>query len=90
MNEKGYEVKTVIEGSAVKLIPDLAKPDNPQHKLWEKVKSTGLIAGVCRACSHKLGTLKDAESQGLKLLDDMAGHPSMSRYLDNGYEITTF
>ena len=90
MNEKGYEVKTVIEGSAVKLIPELAKPENAQHRLWEKVRSAGLIAGVCRACSQKLGTLKDAESQGLMLLDDMSGHPSMSEYMDNGYEIVTF
>ncbi len=79
LNEKVYTVKTVVEGSAVKLIPELAKPYNPQHKLWEKAKAAGIITGVCRACSHKLGTLKDAEAQGLTLLDDMAGHPSNVR-----------
>jgi len=90
MNEKGYDVKTVIEGAAVKLIPEVAKSDNPLHKLWEKVKSACLIEGVCRACSYKLGTLKDAEAQGLALLDDMSGHPSMHGYRDKGYEIITF
>lgn len=90
MKEKGLEVKIVIEGSAVKLIPALVKDDNPQKQLWEEVKSKNLLAGVCRACSHKLGTLKDAETQGLTLLDDMAGHPSFSMYLNDGYRVITF
>lgn len=90
MSTKGYEVKIVIEGAAVKLIPELINPDNPQNEPWKKVNTAGLVDGVCRACSHKLGTLKNAEDQGLTLLGDMAGHPSMSQYRDKGYEIITF
>lgn len=90
MNSKKCDVKIVIEGAAVTLIPELAKTDNPQYELWERVKSLGLVNGVCRACSHKLGTLKDAETQGLSLLDDMSGHPSMMKYMNDGYEVITF
>jgi hypothetical protein len=90
MKAKGYEVKTIIEGAAVKLIRDLAKPEHPLHGLWEKGKSSGVIEGVCRACSHKLGTLQDAVAQGLSLLDDMSGHPSIVEYMDKGFEIITF
>jgi hypothetical protein len=90
MKGKGFDVKIVIEGAAVKLIPELVTDDNPQKKLWEEVKSKQLLAGVCRACSYKLGTLKDAEAQGLPLLDDMSGHPSISGYLNDGYQVITF
>ena len=90
LNENGYQVKIVIEGSAVKLIPELAEEGNPQNKLWGKVKSLGLVEGVCRACSNKMGASKDAEKQGLTLLDDMSGHPGMADYMDQGYEIITF
>jgi hypothetical protein len=90
MNEKGFDVKIVMEGAAVKLIPELVKEDNPQKKLWEEVKSRQLLAGVCRACAYKLGTLRDAEAQGLTILDDMSGHPSISTYLNNGYRVITF
>jgi len=90
MKEKAVDVKMVIEGEAVKLIPEVAKKENPQNKLWEKVKEAGLVAGVCKACSQKLGTLKDAEAQKLVLLNDMSGHPSISKYMDDGYEIITF
>ena len=90
MKEKGYDGKIVIEGSATKLLPELDKPDNPLHKLWEKVKEAGLVDGVCKACSNKLGTLEAAKEQGLTLLDEMSGHPSMARYRDEGFEIISF
>lgn len=90
MREKGFDAKIVIEGSATKLLPDLTKIDNPLHKLWEKVKEAGLVDGVCKACSNKLGTLEAAKEQRLTLLDEMSGHPSMARYRDEGFEIISF
>ena len=33
MKTKGYEVKIVIEGSATRLIPEIAKEGNPMHQL---------------------------------------------------------
>ena len=90
MKEKGYDGKIIIEGSATKLLPELAKSDNPLHKLWEKVKEAGLVDGVCKACSNKLETLEAAKKQGLTLLDEMSGHPSMARYRDEGFEVISF
>lgn len=90
MKEKGYKVKVIIEGAVTKLVPELAKEDNPLHKLWEKAKSAGLVDGVCKACSNKMGTLEAAKEQGLALLDEMTGHPSMARYRDDGFEIVSF
>jgi len=90
MKEKAYEVKVVIEGAATKLVPELAKSDNPLHQLWEKAKSERLVDGVCKACSNKMGTLEAAKDQGLALLDEMTGHPSMARYREQGFEIVSF
>ena len=90
MNEKGYEGKIVIEGAATKLIPDLIAKDNPLNKLWEQAVSAGLIAGTCKACSNKMGTLEAAKKQGLTLLDEMMGHPSMARYRNAGFEVVSF
>ncbi len=90
MNENGFEVKVILEGASVKLIPELYKPENPLNKLWEKSLNLGLIEGVCKGCSNKLGTIDSAKEHGLKLLDDMSGHPSMSGYITKGFEIITF
>ena len=90
MKEAGTEAKIIIEGAAVKLVPELVKADNPLNKLWNKNLEAGLVEGVCKACSAKLGTLEAAKEQGLILLDDMAGHPGMAGYQSKGYEIITF
>jgi hypothetical protein len=90
MKDKGYDVQLIVEGSATKLVPDLAKKSNPMNGLYEKAKAAGFIAGVCKACSQKMGTLEDAKSEGLTLLEDMNGHPGMATYLDDGFEVISF
>jgi hypothetical protein len=90
MHEKNYGVKIVIEGSATKLVPELAKEDNPLHSLYRKARSLDIIAGACKACSTKMGTIRAIQEEGLALLDDMNGHPGMARYREDGFEVITF
>jgi hypothetical protein len=90
MKEKGYDIKLVIEGSAVKLIPELAETDNMMHGLYVKCKEQGIIDAACKACSAKMKVTDDVEKEGLPFADEMSGHPSMARYRDDGYEILIF
>jgi hypothetical protein len=90
MKARGDEGGIVVEGAATKLIAELTKDENPLHALWEKVKDAGLVEGVCKACAQKMGTLQSAQDQGLTLLDEMNGHPSMARYRAEGHELITF
>ena len=90
MNAKGAQVVIVIEGAATGLLPELEKSAHPLNKLWEQTKAGQLIAGVCRACAQKTGTLQHAEARGLALLNDMSGHPSMAKFIADGYQVITF
>ena len=89
-SSKDYEIKLVVEGSATKLISELDKDDHPLHTLYEKVKKEVLLVGACRACSQKMGTLEAARAQGLHILEDMSGHPSIESFIEQGYRIITF
>ncbi|MDD2558640.1 MAG: cytoplasmic protein [Desulfuromonadaceae bacterium] len=90
MKDKGYEVKIILEGASVKLVPELIKEGSPLKGLWQKCLQADLVEGVCKACSAKLGTLAATQDQKLTLLDAMFGHPSIAAYRDNGFEILTF
>ena len=90
MKATGYDIKIVIEGAATKLIPELAEEGNTMHPLYIKAKESDLIAGICKACSDKMGTLDAAKKEVLKLLDDMSGHPGMACYQEDGFEVITF
>jgi predicted peroxiredoxin len=90
LHSNGYEVKFVLEGSATKLIADFEKEETPFRKLYLECIEKGLLDCVCRACSKQMGTLELAQKNGLPLCEDMSGHPSMERYIKNGYQIITF
>lgn len=90
LREKNYHVRLIIEGSATKLVAELADPEKPFAGLYERVKEACLIDCVCRACSAKMGSLKSAEDQGLPICDELMGHPSIARYLEMGYTVLTF
>lgn len=80
----------VIEGEAVKLVPEMSKEGHFLAPLYGKAKSLGLIDAVCKACSAKMGVTEAVEYERLPLVGDMSGHPSMGAYLDKGYQIITF
>jgi hypothetical protein len=90
MKKRGYNVKLVIEGTATRSILELSDSGKPFAGLYASVRESGLIDCVCRACSAKTGTLESAEEQKLPLCDELDGHPSIARYIEEGYEILIF
>ncbi len=90
MQERGLEARLILEGEATKLLPELEKEDFFLHHLWQKVKEKKLVEGVCRACATKMGTVEVAQNLGFTLLDEMKGHPSLGRYLKEGWQVIIF
>lgn len=84
LSSAGHEVKIIFEGQSVKLVPLFEEEMNP---LYKKAKESGIIAGVCNACSKVLGVYDQNKSTGLAMLDDMSGHAGMKGYIDAGYEV---
>lgn len=89
--EKGYNVKVIIEGEATKIISEFfLMKKSLLYKLANKALDAGIIDGVCEACSKKMNTYDIVKDRGLTLLNDMMGHPSMERYVSEGYTVITF
>jgi hypothetical protein len=90
LHERGLGGEIVIEGEAINLIPEMAKPAHFLHGLYVKAKEKNIIAGACKACAAKLKMTEAVREEGLTQLDDMSGHPSMAGYIEKGYEVITF
>ncbi|MGM0652280.1 MAG: cytoplasmic protein [Bacillota bacterium] len=84
MESKGLKALIIVEGEAVRLIKGMEASENP---LYVKAKEKGLIDGICKACSAKMGVLDYNETVGIPLKDDMDGHPSMTAYVKEGYQV---
>jgi hypothetical protein len=90
MEEAGYEVKVVIEGNATRLANELNDRNKPFGSLYLDVRDRGMIDCVCQACATKTGALEGVKAQGLPLRSEMKGHPSLARYMEEGYRVITF
>lgn len=90
LHERGLEGLIVIEGEAVKLVPEMARPDHFLSSLYRKAKKLGILHAACKACSIKLKVEKEIEKEGIPLIGDMSGHPSMGSFIEKGYQIITF
>ena len=89
-DDKGHQARIVMEGDSVSLVEQLEQPGFKFHGLYAKAKDKGLIAGACKGCSAVLGATGAVNKAGLPLLDDVMGHPSMAKWMDDGYSVITF
>ena len=90
LSEKGFEARIIIEGAATRLIKELETGGKPFANLYREARGKGLIECSCEACCRKTGVLGNAKAQGLKIANEMRGHPSMEKYIREGYEILIF
>jgi len=90
LEARGMDGKIILEGEAVKLVPEMARSGHFLNGLYTKVKEKGLIIGACRACSNKLKVAQAIEDEQISLIGEMSGHPAMSEYIEQGYRILTF
>ena len=86
---KGWDVKVILEGQSTGLIPMLDSENNPFQKIWTSLRDESTVISVCQACANKMGTLDEARKQNLRLDNSLLGHPSISEYIEKGYEIVT-
>ena len=90
LRERGHETTIVLEGTATKLARSLEEdPEAPFAPMYKKAREAGLIGCVCKACANKTGALASVEAQGLKTCAEMTGHPSIGRYMDEGWQVLT-
>jgi len=90
MHERGRQGLIVIEGDAVTLVEKMSQPGHFLSPLYQKAKSLGLFAGACKACATKLKAIDAIEKEGIPLIGEMSGHPSMGGFMEAGYEVITF
>jgi hypothetical protein len=89
LDENGMWGEIVVEGEATRLIPEMAQPDHFLHGFYLKAKDRGMIYGACRACSAKMGVAEAIAAEGIPLIGDNQGHPSMATFIKQDYSIIT-
>jgi hypothetical protein len=88
LKDGGDEVKLILDGAGTKWLAALNGSDHKLRPAYEAVRDR--LAGVCRYCAGAFGATDAAVKEGVPLLADYDGHPSVKQLLDEGYQIITF
>ena len=84
----GYKVVLVFDGAGTGWANELAKSEHPLNELYRDLKAKGIMEEVCDDCAEHL-KVKDklTEEQRNLLTGDYKGHPSLVRWIKQGYRI---
>ena len=85
--DAGDEVKVIFDGAGTKWIPEASKPENRYHELYMSLKDQSL---ACKYCASAFGVTAGIQAEGVSLLDEYNGHPSLRKLVSQGYQIITF
>ncbi len=82
----GDEVTVVFDGAGTQWIPELLDEEHSYHGLFEAVREEV----VCDYCADAFGVADSVETDGLTLVDEFEGHPSVREFVADGYDVITF
>jgi hypothetical protein len=90
LKEAGHDTRLVFDGGGTKWVGELEKGDNPLHPVYNAVKGSGAIKGVCQFCVGAFGgDLDNVKKTGLPITGEFMGHPSIAALIDEGYQVIT-
>jgi hypothetical protein len=86
LHEAGFKVEIIYDGAGVKSLAALASnTERPTYPLYQYLKAEGVITGVCEFCSTMMGVEETILQTEIPKLNQINGHPSIARYVAQGY-----
>ena len=86
--DAGDEVQIIFDGAGTRWIGKFTEDGGKYNSLFDSVKDK--VSGVCGYCAGAFKVVEDASSNDIVLLDEVNGHPSFKKLVDEGFTILTF
>lgn len=87
--EKGHGAKLVFDGAGTEWVPELMKPEHKLHPLFKEIQAKGSIDAICDFCAGAFGVKDLAQKSTIPMRSEFQGHPSIAKYVSEGYQILT-
>ena len=93
LKQKNQEVAVIFQGTGVRWVSEIVKPDHPANSLYQAVSDK--IVGACGGCADVFGASEDVEQTDVPLVREFdipgtSGIIDLSKYLSDGYSLLTF
>ena len=85
LKEKGYEVSLIFDGAGTEWAKALQKSENILYPHYQALKDLRITETVCDYCSGAFGVKQEIEACALPLAAEYQGHPSLVKWIEEGY-----
>lgn len=89
LHERGHEVVLIFDGAGTEWAEELTNPQSqsPLHASYEQLKQQGVVEIVCDFCAAAFAVKERLAERKAPLLAEYAGHPSIAKWVEAGYQI---
>ena len=88
LKEENDDVRIIFDGAGVTFVPELADENHDAHPLFKAVEDK--IDGACKFCSKAFGVINEVRKTDIPLVAEYDDHPSLRKYIKDGYQVVTF
>ncbi|MBI4278194.1 MAG: DsrE family protein [Armatimonadetes bacterium] len=89
LKERDYPVEIIFDGAGTQGLASLLEPGHKYGELVSKALQSGVLKGACPYCARAFQVTEALSQAKIPLIDDRSGHPDLSRWVDEGYDIIT-
>jgi len=89
LKEHGHAVVLIFDGAGTEWAEELSNPES-QSKLrpmYEQLKQAGIVEIVCDFCAGAFAVKERLAQRQVPMTAEFAGHPSIAKWVDEGYEL---
>ncbi len=89
LSEHGHEVVLIFDGAGTEWAAEFADPES-QSKLkgmYQHLKESGVVEIVCDYCATAFKVKDKLTEHQAPLFSEYAGHPSIAKWADQGYQL---
>jgi len=88
LKEGGYPVVLIFDGAGTEWARAMRDPNNKLHAKYAELKKLGLIEEICDFCAGAFKVKKELKKdQSIPLIGEFEGHPSLRKWIDQGYQV---
>lgn len=89
LKEHGHEVTLVFDGAGTEWAEELTNPasESKLRPMYEEFKKQGATEVICDFCAGAFQVKEKLRERQLPLTAEYEGHPSLAKWVDQGYQI---
>lgn len=89
LKENGHEVVLIFDGAGTEWIEKWAKADSTDKlaNSYRELRELGVTQVVCDFCASAFHVKESLKKQDVTLNDEYQGHPSIVKWINQGYQI---